>query len=186
MGAESVLAGFLTLGLAATGQEPTGAIATAAPLPAPLTPASQGQVQCYVPNSATKSCQLIAAYARDAAGVIQNRATVLVSRDFPITMTTTAPVQIHEGRVCGVVRTEDFAGATFTIAGQAADMAQTADLRAHVADGMKAVISHEVCLDYVRAGETWVAKAYFDGTAHPEGDEAFIWVAADGGWRVAP
>jgi hypothetical protein len=177
-------AGFLILGLAAIGQAPMDARAQA--LPAPLGPASEGQAQCFVPNAATKTCQLIATYSRDGAGVIQNQATVLLTRDPPITMTTSAPVQIHEGRVCGVVRAEDFAGATFTISGQGADATQTADLRLHVAQGMKAVINHEVCQAYVKAGAAWVAKAYIDDTAKPEGDEAFIWVPAGTIWKVAP
>ncbi len=165
----------------------SGAVAAPAPsLPPPLTPAGQGQLQCYVPNVQAKTCQLLAAYQRNAAGVIQNQATVLLAQDPVITMTTSAPVEIKDGRVCGPVRPEDFAGASFTIAGAPADIRQTADLRQHVADGMKSVIGHEICVAYVRTGEAWVAKALLDGAPQADGDEAFIWVAPDAGWKVGP
>jgi hypothetical protein len=160
--------------------------AAAAPLPPPLTPAAVGQLQCYVPDIAHKTCQLLASYGRDKAGMIQNVATVAVSRDPPIAMTTTAPVDVKDGRVCGPVRPEDFAAATFTIGGQPADLRQTADLRLHVADGMKAIIGHVICATYVKSGEAWVAKSTLDGAPQPDGDEAFIWVAANAGWKVAP
>jgi hypothetical protein len=96
------------------------ALGGAATLPPPLGPAAAGELQCYVPNLAKKTCQLIAAYARGEAGTIQNVATAMVSADPFIVMTTIAPMQVRDGRVCGAVRAEDFATATFTIGGRPA------------------------------------------------------------------
>jgi hypothetical protein len=163
-------------------------LAAAPPLPPPLAPASAGAVQCYVPNLARKTCQSVSSYARDAAGAIQNLATALVSSDPPITMTTTSPVEIRDGRVCGPVRAEDIHGAAFAIAGHPADAVQTADLRLHVAEGMKSVMGHDICVAYVKSAgaNAWVAKAFLDGVAQSGGDEAFIWVPAGAGWAVGP
>jgi hypothetical protein len=155
-------------------------------LPPPLEPANAGQMQCYVPNIARKSCQSLASYVRDASGAIQNLAVVLVSADPPITMTTTSPVEVRDGRICGPIRAEDIHGASFAIAGRAADDQQTADLRLHVAEGMKSVMGHEVCVASLRTADAWVAKAFVEGQPLTGGDEAFIWVPAGAGWTVAP
>jgi hypothetical protein len=101
-------------------------------------------------------------------------------------MTTTSPVEIVDGRVCGPVRAQDIHGAAFAIAGRPADLQQTADLRLHVAEAMKAVMGHQICVAYVKSGEAWIAKATLDGAPQAGGDEAFIWVPAKGGYTVAP
>jgi hypothetical protein len=162
------------------------AAAQTAPLPEPLAPANSGAVQCYVPNVAKRLCQTLSSFARDGSGTIQNLATAVISSDGPITMTTTSPVEVRDGRVCGPIRADDIHGATFTIAGRPADPRQTADLRLHVAEGMKSVMGHDICVAYLKSGDAWIAKAFLDGAPQPGGDEAFIWVPAKAGWAVAP
>jgi hypothetical protein len=162
------------------------ALSLAAALPGPLAPASDGRLQCFVPNLAKKSCQSLDAFARDSSGVIQSTATVLLSSEPLITMTTRSPVDLKDGRVCGPVRTQDVMEATFTVGGQPADPRQTADLRLHVSDAMKTLVGHEICVGYVKNGEAWIAKSFLDGSPQLDSDEAFIWVPPSANYKVSP
>jgi hypothetical protein len=131
------------------------------------------------------TCQTLDSYAQDSSGAIQNTSTAIVSADPPITMTTRSPVILREGRVCSAVRDEDIAQATFTIAGQPADVRQTADLRTHVSEAIKPLVGHEVCTTYTQSGAAYVARSTLDGA--PQSDtEAFIWISPTDPWKVAP
>ncbi|HEY2048386.1 MAG TPA: hypothetical protein VGH03_03535 [Caulobacteraceae bacterium] len=160
-------------------------VARAATLNGPLAPAGEGKLQCFVPDMTRRTCQTLDSYTHDASGGIQNTSTVIVSADPPITMTTKGPVILHEGRVCSALRDADIAQATFTVAGKPADVRQTADLRAHMAEAVKPLIGHEVCTTYTQSGSAFVAHSTLDGA--PQADsEAFIWISPTDPWKVAP
>ncbi|HEX4741594.1 MAG TPA: hypothetical protein VH353_09695 [Caulobacteraceae bacterium] len=164
---------------------PVAARAAPAPLSGPLAPAAEGKLQCFVPDMTRRTCQTLDSYARDTSGGIVNTSTVVVSADPPITMTTRAPVILREGRLCSAVRDEDIAQATFTVAGKPADARQTADLRTHMAEAIKALIGHEVCTAYSQSGSAFVARSTLDGAPQPD-SEAFIWTSPSDAWKVAP
>ncbi|HEY1928245.1 MAG TPA: hypothetical protein VGG92_12340 [Caulobacteraceae bacterium] len=160
-------------------------VARAAPLGGPLAPAGAGKLQCFVPDMTKHTCQTLDSYAQDASGVIQNTSTAVVSADPPITMTTRSPVILREGRVCSAVQNEDIAQATFTVAGQPADVRQTADLRTHISEAIKPLVGHEVCTTYSQSGSAYVARSTLDGAAQSD-TEAFIWISPTDPWKVAP
>lgn len=178
----AILPGLILM-LAAAG----GLSAHAATFDAPLQPASDGQMQCYSPDAARKTCQSLAAYRLGAKGDIDNIAITLLSRDPAITMRTVSPVTVRAGQVCGLIRAEDLQGASFTINDQPADADQTAALRQKIGDAMKDVIGKEVCTAYVPApGGGLTAKATIGGVPQPDADLPVVWVAPSDGYKVAP
>src|SRR3954465_9365342 len=102
----------------------------AAEMPDPIAPAASGQVQCYMPDTARKTCASIAGYRRNASGAIENTATVLISKDPVVTMETVSPVDIKMGQVCGKIRRQDLDAAKFTLGGRPLDAQQAAGIRA--------------------------------------------------------
>jgi hypothetical protein len=60
-------------------------------LDSPITPAAQGQLQCYTPDVARRTCRSLAAYKSNANGAIDNIAIVLISQSPSISMTTVSP-----------------------------------------------------------------------------------------------
>jgi len=160
--------------------------ALGAPLAAPITPASQGQLQCYEPDTVRKTCQSLAGYKLGTGGVIENVAIVLVSQNPPISMTTNAPVSIKATQVCGYIRPADIEAAAFAVSGHPATPSQTARLRQHMQLGMKGLFGHEICTAYVPGGDKLVAKETIDGTPQPSMDQKVIWVSPEDGYKVGP
>ena len=68
--------------------------AQGASLDSPMAPAAQGQLQCYTPDVAQRTCRSLAAYKSNANGAIDNIAIVLIWQSPSISMTTVSPVVI--------------------------------------------------------------------------------------------
>lgn len=160
--------------------------ALADPLPSPIAQASQGQLQCYAPNPARRTCQAMAGYAAKADGSIDNPSTLMISPAPLILMRAVTPVTIKAGQVCGYVRASDITGAQFTINGQPATPEQAAMLSGRLATAEKAMFDHEICTAYVPDGDGLIAKASIDGVAQPKGDQKVIWVSPADGYKVGP
>ena len=157
-----------------------------ASLDSPIGPAAQGQLQCYTPDVARKTCQSLAAYKGGANGAIDNIAIVLISQSPPISMTTVSPVVIKANQVCGSIRPQDIDAASFTLSDRPADSAQTATLRQQMQSAMKDFFGHEICTAYVPAGGSLLAKVTVDGASRPTMDQRVIWVSPADGYRVSP
>ncbi len=171
--------GFLTILLLAT-----GAPAGAATLPPPLTLAAHGELQCYAPNHANKTCRSLSRYSLESGGEIENEATVLIAKSPVITMRTISPVEVKARRVCGRVRDEDLQAAVFTIDGRPADAANAGKLRDALRRSMARFLGHEICTAYVTDGDALLAKPSIDGVPRPDMNQKVIWVSPDGGFKV--
>jgi hypothetical protein len=162
--------------------------AAAAPQPGPadpLLPARWGQLQCYAPDPARKTCGSLAAYRPDGAQHYVNRAEIPLAPDGSMTMTTTTAVRIVAGTVCGTIGARDVARAEVRVAGTPLAAAQAAPLLSQVAQAFAPMIGHEICTRYEPDGAGFVARASVDGVARPSLDQRVIWVAPADGWRVA-
>ncbi|HVC59441.1 MAG TPA: hypothetical protein VND19_03620 [Acetobacteraceae bacterium] len=155
-------------------------------LDSPITPAAQGQLQCYTPDVARKTCQSLAAYKGGANGAIDNIAIVLISQIPPVVMTTDSPVVIKANQVCGSIRPQDIDAASFTVGGGPADPAQTATLRQQMESAMKGLFGHEICTAYVSAHGSLLATVTVDGVSQPTMDQRVIWVSPTDGYTVSP
>ena len=161
-------------------------LAQASPLPPPISPASQGKLQCYEPKVHEKTCQSLEAYAVTPNGTIRNPATVLISTNPAITMTTVVDVQIKADQVCGVIRPQDIEAAEFTVNGGRATAAQAAKLREAMIASEKNLFGHEICTAYAPDGDAFIAKTAIDGVPQPKQDEKVIWVSPSDDYRVQP
>jgi hypothetical protein len=150
----------------------------------PLAPARQGQVQCFEPDAANKTCAAIASYAFAADGTINNTSDVLIFPEPAIVMHITSPVTERGDQVCGPIRNEDIASAQFVIDGQPTsdDNAQT--IRAQMREQLAAMIGVEVCSRFVPDGGGFRAVATAGG--RPQPDQRVAWVRPSDGYRVAP
>lgn len=160
--------------------------ASAAPLNEPLAPAFTGQVQCYQPDAARKTCASIGAYERDADGTIQNTATVLLRPQPLILMRSRAPVVVKNGAVCGVIAERDLQAATFSIDGEAADAANAEALRRAVGPGYAPLLNREICTAYEPNGQEMTGRVSIDGKRQPALDQRVRWVSPAEGFTVAP
>jgi len=163
----------------------SGSIAPAAAAD-PLAPAWTGQVQCYGPNVERRSCVSIGAYAKDAAGAIQNTATVLLAVQPLIVMRATAAVQVKGESVCAVLATSDIETAEFTIDGQPAAPDNVASIRRGIAPAYQQVLNRELCTTYELDGAETKALVTIDGRRRPDLDLRVRWVAPSDGFEVKP
>ncbi len=161
-------------------------IACGASLPSPIAPAAAGQLQCYTPYTARKTCQSLAAYRRMQDCQIENTAIVLISPNPAIVMTTISPVTINVGQVCGLIHPNDIATAEFSVAGRPASTAQRKALQQQLQIGMKSIFGHEICTAYTAEGGSFLANATVDGVAHPAMNQKVIWVLPGDGYKVGP
>jgi hypothetical protein len=152
----------------------------------PLAPARAGKVQCYQPNMIRKTCHSIGAYSFEAGGKIANKAQILIPAQVPLVMTVTSPVVVRGQAVCGALRAQDFATATFTANDQPLTDESTRKLREAVAAAMTSMLGKDVCTTVVGTGDSLRAEASIDGVAKPELTQDMLWVAPADGYRVAP
>jgi hypothetical protein len=160
--------------------------ATAATLPDPIAPASEGQMQCYAPDLARKTCASLSSYALGADGGIINDALVLISKSPKITMETTAPVTIKDGRVCGALQPQDLEAAKFVYDDAPPDESRLADLKLAVKQAYGPIMGREICTAYVQDGGRLTARITQDGLPNPGLDERVKWVSPADGYRVSP
>jgi hypothetical protein len=161
--------------------------ALAAEFPDPIGPAASGQMQCYMPDAAKKTCNSLAGYRSNANGGIDNFATVLLSKNPVLTMQTVSPVEIRMGQVCGKIRKQDIDTAKFTLNGRPVDEQQAGQLRGQLLMAFQNVFDHDVCTGYVNQGGALIAKAVIDGVPAPaNADQQVMWVAPSDGYQVGP
>lgn len=151
----------------------------------PLAPAQYGQVQCFSPDPATKTCNSIAAYIPSGNG-FTNTATILLSSRPAVTMTTSTQVQVRGGAVCGTLREDDIQSAKVKVDGRELSPEEASLVVSAVADAVNDYVGQEICTTYVAAADGWTAKASVQGTPQPELDQPVIWVSPSDGYKVAP
>lgn len=149
-----------------------------------LAPARAGEIQCFTPNVLSKTCSAISTYTAHTDGSYESRSQVLVARQPFIVMTSSSPVSVRNGAVCGPVTNEHLQAAQFTIDGLAAGDDNAAYLREQVAQ-MPGFLANEICAAYTRTGDGIRAEYTINGARAAETSQ-FIWVRADAGYRVAP
>ena len=166
-----------------------GAFAITAPASAQqgdvLAPARAGQLQCYTPDQVRKTCRALASYRLRPDGSYENQATVLVAQQPFIVMSTSSPVTVRNGAVCGPLAREHLQAAQFAINGQRASAEDAAYLREQLAQ-MPGFLGDEICTTYTPSGEGFRADITVNGAAHGGEGSTVIWVRPEDGYSVAP
>jgi hypothetical protein len=151
-----------------------------------LAPARAGQLQCFEPNVAAKTCQSLGGYTVNANGVIDNIAQVLIMPSPVIIMRVTAPVVVRDAAICGPLSQADIDRTTFTIDGAPADAEQTGEIRAAMTEQLGPMLNLESCMTLTPNGEMLRAETSIAGRPQPQLTQRVIWVGANDGYRVAP
>jgi hypothetical protein len=162
------------------------ALLTAAAYAAPLEPAATGKMQCYMPDTARKTCASLALYKQNADGTYANTAIILLNKSPAVVMETITPVRIVSGAVCGSIRAEDIAAGKLTVNGHILTPEQAAPALAQISTAMAGIIGHDICTTYTDSGQGLIAKSTIDGAAQPAMDQPVKWVAPEDGYTVAP
>lgn len=153
----------------------------------PLAPAGSGQVQCYRPDRARKTCRSLAAYRAVAGGGYVNAATLPISPDGVVTLTTETPVRVVAGAVCGAIRAEDIARGTINAGGSAVTREQAEPLLAQIAGMLAGLIGREICTRYEPAPDgDLIARVTIDSAEQPGQTQRVAWVGAGEGYRIEP
>jgi hypothetical protein len=150
----------------------------------PIAQAASGQLQCYQPNIANRTCRSLAGYRMTVDG-ITNTAVVMLSAEPLITMETVTPVEIKNGQVCGKTRAHDIAIAKFLMNGSPVNAQIAETLRKQVIAGLQSEFDHEICTAYIPDGDGFIAKATDNGVPIPA-EPHLIWVSPGDGYKVAP
>ena len=161
--------------------------AASAAYAAPLTPAAQGQVQCYVPDTTKKTCSSMAYYVVRDDGSFDNRAVVLINKAPAVTLDTTTRVTIKNGAVCGALRAEEIAAGKVTAGGRTMTAEEASPVLNSITQALTPVIGHEICTVFAPdASGKLTAQATMDGQRQPEQDQPVLWVSPSDGYTVAP
>lgn len=160
--------------------------AAEAPLPAPLAPASAGQMQCYQPDASRLTCRALVTYAKGANGEIEDTELDLVSASPVVVMRTVFPVTIKAGQVCDAMPRRVFESADFTVDGAPASADQSARLRRTMLKALQRYLGHEECIAYISEDRSSVATATIDGVPMPPVNQKVIWVSQGDGYSVDP
>jgi len=152
----------------------------------PLGPARQGQLHCYEPNTAAKTCQSIGGYTFAADGRIDNPADVLIMAEPLVVMRVSSAVTVREGAVCGPLSREDIERAEFTIDGAPASPEDTQAIRAALQDQLASMIDVDVCTTYTPDGDGFRADVTMAGAPRPELTQRVIWIRPEDGYSIGP
>lgn len=154
----------------------------------PLAPARTGQVQCYEPDVARKTCESIGSYRFEADGRILNKAEIVLKEGARVLVIAESEVYVRDQAECssepvapGHILSVEIDGAPLT--GDDLDI-----LREELANGMNDVIGEgEYCSTYhPKPDGSMVALVTVDGRARPDFTSTVRWVRREDGWRLEP
>jgi len=158
---------------------------TAAPLPPMLAPAAEGKLQCFMPNTARKTCLSMATYRSTPDGGIDNPVWSALPGT-PFVMESVTKVRVFGDKLCGVTTADDIRRSKITRDGQPESAAQQNQVKALLIDAWAALLNKEVCTTVKPDGAGFVAAGYLDGARKDTMDQRFIWVSPNDRYSVAP
>jgi hypothetical protein len=171
---------FVVSVLIAAGAAAPGAVSSANP----LARAEQGELQCYRPDVAKKSCQSIASYQPTAPGTYDNKAIIAVSSD--ATLETHTPVVLKGEAVCGYIRAEDMNAGTLRLRGNIVAPDAARPVLQKIAQSVAQFAGKEVCTRYEPSGTDFTAKVSIAGIYRPDQDVKVRWIGRLDGYTVTP
>jgi len=127
---------------------------------------------------------VLSRYTFGAGGSISNDAEMLVLSDPFVVMSMSSPVVVRGGALCGPLREEDLARATFAVNGAAASAEDAESLRRAITRQMAPTMNLEVCTTFTPVDGGFRADSSVAGTPHPEMSEPVLWVNPADGWRI--
>lgn len=152
----------------------------------PLAPAASGQILCYKPDTAQKTCHSIAEYSALGGGSYTSKATILVSKSPLVVLRSATPVHEEGGAVCGVITEDQLSASTLIVNGNEMSADEAAPLLALGVSALDKIIGKNICTSYSDGNGGLEATATVDGQSRPDLTQSVLWVSPSDGYRVAP
>jgi len=152
----------------------------------PLAPARTGQLQCYRPDIAARTCVALSGYARNPDGSYRNPSEIPLPIAPLTTFKSVVRVVVHDGAVCGKITAADLDAGTFFRSGKPVSAAAARPLRDVLKRTMARLIGREVCTTYTpeEGGDQLIAQVTVDGNYVQAADAPVLWVSPSDGFRV--
>jgi hypothetical protein len=152
----------------------------------PLGPALAGQLQCYSPNEAEKTCQSIDRFRPLGNGRFSDAVAVRLVGDPLIIAEFTLSYGTKGDAFCNMLRPGDLAAARITKSGRPMPAKEAAALRRLLIEAMASYMNKEACTVLEESDEGLVARTRVNGVYDPGVDQYVKWVDPADGYRVAP
>jgi hypothetical protein len=143
-----------------------------------------GEVECWSPDRAARTCRAMSTYRSLEGGRIVNDAIVFLQHDPRVIMFVSSDVHVRDEMICGTVLSSDLDAAYFEIDGVRADDEQAHAIRGAVAQ-LFAGIS-EVCSRHTRDGEQFLVTAIVDGIERADLSDRMVWIRPEDGYTIDP
>lgn len=150
----------------------------------PVARAESGELQCYRPDTAKKTCQSIASYEQTGPGTYDNKALVAVSNE--ATLETHTPVVIRGDAVCGYIRPQDMVAGTLRLRGSVVAPDAARPVLQRIAQSVAQFANKEICTRYEPSGGDFTAKVSIAGVYRPDQDVRVKWIHPSDGYSVTP
>jgi hypothetical protein len=155
------------------------AMAHATPPLDPLAPARDGMTACHSPDTKSRTCSVIYAYAFNADGTVMMVSTSSLSPN--LIMRARRTVRVRDGMVCGQEQPSDLESTTFEFDGAPLSPERTQALRGDLLAATPSSRFGEVCLIYSQTGDTVSVASQLNGRPWPNVSE-MIWVRPSDGY----
>ncbi|MBU1383728.1 MAG: hypothetical protein KKC29_11570 [Alphaproteobacteria bacterium] len=155
--------------------------------PDPLAPARDGQLQCYHPDLARKTCQAIGTYRFGPDGVIWNDIQNMLTADPSLVLYATGKVYIRNGAECDDPDNRAEQITAIEVDGVALDGEAFLAARKQLADDFRTNFGDgEFCSRYhPNPDGTLRAVITVGGVERPRFETTLYWIDAADGWTLA-
>lgn len=150
----------------------------------PLAPARSGQVQCYEPDVAARTCRSLAAYQPQGEGRWVNTATIAVDNGNMLTLDVATAVVERDGAICGAMHREDLFAGRLRFMGKPLPAERAMPMLEKIAGSMAGVLDREICTTYVPGPGLLLARGRLTGNGQALPEQRVIWVRPDAGYHV--
>ena len=152
----------------------------------PLAPARKGQVQCYFPDLATKTCQGLATYEQTGPSAYSSRSVLLIDAAGPTTLETTSTVRARGNAECSMVRGSEALAGKVIVDGRQLPAREAKPTVARIASNLAPVNGREVCIRYEPVEDgTLMGHVTIGGVRRADLDQPIIWVNPSDGYSIA-
>lgn len=148
----------------------------------PIARAQGGVVECFSPNTLTRTCAGMSAYRILDDGKIASDQVVLIQNHPLVILSGTSIVYMRDGMVCDRVEQVDIDSARFTIDGAPAPADVAQSLRNALAASLSGI--DELCARYTPEADGARVTVFADGVERPDLSDHMIWVRREDGCTV--
>jgi hypothetical protein len=161
-------------------------IAAAASVTNPLAPAQKGQLQCYFPDLAAKTCQGLAAYKQTGPSTFSSHSVLLIDAAGPTTLETTTTVHARDNAECSIVRSSEALASKVMVDGRQLSAPEAKPILARIASNVAPLNGREFCVRYEPAEDgTLMGQVTIGGVRRPDLDQQILWVNSSDGYAIA-